>query len=170
MIETYSRKKCVSPFKINSKCALVIFFIFSQNMLIWNKLSECVGEVQNLFTYNLHVYGIQHFEYTLTNLCGDISQCTKGVYSIQNFGYTSSIYGWYSIAVHKVCIACSKFWKHRLWVCMSNIQNLSLHWNHIMIMCIWFQILNTLWINMDDFQKMFTNYDNYILFKNLTGL
>ena len=118
MIETYSRKKCVSPFKINSKCALVIFFIFSQNMLIWNKLSECVGEVQNLFTYNLHVYGIQHFEYTLTNLCGDISQCTKGVYSIQNFGYTSSIYGWYSIAVHKVCIACSKFWKHRLCVCI----------------------------------------------------
>ena len=53
----------------------------------------------------------------------------------------------------KICIPCSKNWKHRLSVCMSDFQNLSLHWNYIMIMYIWFQILNTLWIIMDDFQK-----------------
>ena len=46
--------------------------------------------------------------------------------------------------------------KHRLWVCMNNIQNLSLHWNHIMIMYIWFQILNTLWINTELFSGRMT--------------
>ena len=82
-----------------------------------------------------------------------ISQCTKGVYTIQNFEYTLSMYGWYSKAVHKICIPCSKFWKQRLWQCIDHIQNLSLYWNHIMIMYIWFQILNTLRINMGDFRK-----------------
>ena len=102
----------------------------------------------------MYMYMVFNILSKLTNLCGNIiSQCTKDLYSIQKFEYTSSMYGWYSKAVHKICIACLNFWKHRLWVRMGNIQNLSLPWNHIMILYTSFQILNTLWTNMGDFQK-----------------
>ena len=60
-----------------------------------DKLWECCGGAQNLFTN--HVYGTLKFEHTFS-LCGDmLSQFTiddTEVYAIQNFEYTLTMQWW----------------------------------------------------------------------------